>query len=261
LDGVLLWQKNFTYEYSLNLNTVTIDLDGNLYLAGSIADHQSGSLKAIIVKCDGLGEILWQKTYTGSESLLIQNVLFGTDGYIYAIGSDWSGNAVFLKCSANGALIWSKKYLLGQRVCLTGLSQDCEGRLLCCGYSYSDIEPVLDSFFSVLLELSDSGELSMQRGWQNTPIQFSDFVSLGIDADGLICIVGDTSRLAGSWKSLNGTMSLLDSSQSDCDITVENINGTCSPSGFSELFPALSVDSTTGGKDVLAMKIRRSCLD
>jgi len=104
--------------------------DGNFLTCGSTNSHNGdfdanhGKYDAFLMKTDGKGNILWEKTYGGSGNDALNNMIETSNGDVYAIGNTTSndgqvsgnhGGAVYgdiwlIKTNSNGKLLSQRCY-------------------------------------------------------------------------------------------------------------------------------------------------------
>lgn len=89
--------------------------DGGWIVAGATASSGEGENDVWVVKLDGDGEIVWQKTYGGSGNDYATCIGLTMDGGYIVVGTTYSfgaggSDAWLLKLDGNGETIWQKAY-------------------------------------------------------------------------------------------------------------------------------------------------------
>jgi hypothetical protein len=117
-DGMLLWGRE-TYSPTggyCRFNDVTTDGDGNIYAAGAV-DTLSHNFDVCMVKYNPDGELLWKKTWNGSNSYNDEASDIALDHYgnIYAAGttcisSEYVSDILIMKYDNAGNLLWLHSY-------------------------------------------------------------------------------------------------------------------------------------------------------
>lgn len=124
-NGNLQWQKSYGGSLSDACFEISATNDGGYVVAGRSASSDGdvalnkGSDDYWIFKIDGAGNLLWEKTYGGSQSEMARSCVQAPDGNYYVMGSTNStngdvtgnhGNGDFwvLKLDTLGNLIWQK---------------------------------------------------------------------------------------------------------------------------------------------------------
>lgn len=155
-NGIIQWQKSYGgFLYSTVIDHMRETSDGGYVLAGQALDYDERSADYWILRLDGDGEILWQRTYGESGSDVVQAVQQTSDGGFVAAGYTRSFGAGdldvwVLKLDANGDVQWQKTY---------GTSA--------IEFAYS-IEEVTSGFIVGALSRSDIGVLVMKLGSDGT---------------------------------------------------------------------------------------------
>lgn len=90
--------------------SVALDANGNVYVAGSTSSYGAGE-DALILKYSASGSLRWAKTWGGSSDDYATRIAIGPDGYIYVVGSTssygvGSRSMFLLKLTSNGDLKW-----------------------------------------------------------------------------------------------------------------------------------------------------------
>jgi len=114
-DGSLDWQKAYGgagYDYAASVEPTA---DGGYVVAGGTDSFGSGQTDLWVIKVDGTGAILWQKTFGGTAVETAVSVRPTSDlGFVVVGGTQSSGEGDFdflvLKLDANGSLVWQKTF-------------------------------------------------------------------------------------------------------------------------------------------------------
>lgn len=117
-DGLTLWYKEFPHPWYFAFRDLTIDIAGNIYVAGSGPDTiGSTDINLIILKTNSSGTISWCKGYGGLGGEVSWSVDCTSDNNILATGwtesydSPGAGATAYtIKADLNGNLIWTKFY-------------------------------------------------------------------------------------------------------------------------------------------------------
>lgn len=119
-EGNLVWQKTFGGEqhrargYAIHQTT-----DGGYIVAGEILSPEprlakSGYLDALVVRIDGSGELIWQKTFGGEDMDIALAIQQSSDAGFVLAGVTWSfGNwtqAYIAKTDRDGNLLWENAF-------------------------------------------------------------------------------------------------------------------------------------------------------
>jgi len=199
-DGTLLWSRTWGALGSDSVGPITLDGSGNVYLAGCSSSFSSdGSNALLLLKFDGTGRLLWQKTWerTG-ETLYAMSVGLDDQGNIYMAGDvtrekQYQGNPVsqddpfVLKISAGGTPQWGRAWGGDHSDLPYGGCTDAAGNTYVSGF-YWMYDGVNEQVF--LLKYDASGDLDWQKTWGG------DFSCQGagviLDWSGNVYVAGQT---------------------------------------------------------------------
>ena len=219
--GNIIWQKNYGgsgYDYCLS---VDITSDGGYIMSGysNSTDHDitfnHGDYDTWIVKTDADGNIIWQKSYGGSNTEYNNSIFETVDGNYFVVGSSLSNNGDVSGCHApntfhdywvfminsDGDLLWQKCYGGFNGDYATNAIQTEDKGFIITGYSASNDGDVTGhhgiSYNNDIwtLKINSFGEIVWQKS-----LGGSDHDS-GMDimqtSDGGILICGQTESIDG----------------------------------------------------------------
>lgn len=88
---------------------------GDLYVAGSTQSFGAGQKDVYIIKTDSKGNVIWSKTFGGSNDDEANEIIKTADGNLLIVGNTSSfgagGSDIYLiKIDTSGALLWQKQY-------------------------------------------------------------------------------------------------------------------------------------------------------
>lgn len=147
-SGNLVWLKNIGGAYSEEGNALIETADSNYIVVGQ-REVIENEFDYYLVKVTDDGEVLWTKSYGGSNSDALRTVLefksnnFLVSGYCYSedgdvVGSHGSGDAWTLLVDGNGEILWSRSYGgSGPDIWYSGLKID-ENTICFCGTTGSE---------------------------------------------------------------------------------------------------------------------------
>jgi hypothetical protein len=107
--GKQIWNKTWGGYDWLFLHDIHIDLNGNIYLVGSIEVNQSKSLDMHFLKIDDAGTILWNHTWGGEnidEYHVVASYIYNN---IYVAGT-YNDQTIMLSYNSSGYLNWNVTY-------------------------------------------------------------------------------------------------------------------------------------------------------
>ncbi|MEW6365018.1 MAG: hypothetical protein AB1714_10310 [Acidobacteriota bacterium] len=167
--GAVKWQKAYWQGteakwYKELAEAVRQTKDGGYIVAGYVSPKSSWDYQALVMKLDKNGNIVWQKTYGGQESLA-RSIQQTTDGgYIVAIEvyytqSYGQGDIWLLKLDANGNITWQKKYGSRQEYEFpTCVQQTADKGYIVSGRAYG--KALKYTYDGILLKVDSTGNLT-----------------------------------------------------------------------------------------------------
>ena len=141
-NGNLLWQKTYGGSGYDDGTSVKQTSDGGDIIAGWTESFGVGGRNVYLIKTDANGNLLWQKTYGGSDYDWVFSVQQTSDGGYIIAGLTESfgagGRDVYLiKTDADGNLLWQKTYGGSDDDCGTSVQQTSDGGYIIAGYTFS----------------------------------------------------------------------------------------------------------------------------
>jgi len=122
----IIWQQCFGGS-SIDVAYDLIAIENGYFIAGGTGSNDGdisfhrGLGDGWLIRIDSIGNLLWEKTFGGSDSEEIRRILPSTDGNYYLLGSSWSSDGHInydpypgsldywiVKINANGNIIWEK---------------------------------------------------------------------------------------------------------------------------------------------------------
>jgi len=116
----IVWSKTYGGVNADDAMSVQQTFDGGYIVAGSTESYGAGDWDAWLIKTDGEGNELWNKTYGGIYEDIADCVIETSDGgYAVAGYTEYSGGKYelwIIKTDENGTEVWSKNYRNGDKV-------------------------------------------------------------------------------------------------------------------------------------------------
>jgi hypothetical protein len=176
-NGDVQWAKTYggtndDFAYSVQQTS-----DGGYIVAGTTNSFGAGVGDFFLIKTDASGDIIWAKTYGGTNTDLAYSVQQTSDGgYIVtgltrSFGAGW--NDVFLiKTDENGDIQWAKTYGGTSSDAAYSVQQTSDGGYIVAGFTYSFGAGVGDFF---LIKTDASGDIIWAKtyGGTNTDLAYS----------------------------------------------------------------------------------------
>jgi len=113
-NGNLVWQKIYTTTSTKDINSI-IQINIGYIACGSIADSELDTLKALLLRLDDFGNIIWEKRYKplnrgaggGTINLINQTYVIG-GGSVNSTGNRL--NSFFIRTDTSGNLLYEKVF-------------------------------------------------------------------------------------------------------------------------------------------------------
>ena len=196
-DGNMLWQKSWGGDKHDHFFSVISALDGGFVIVGKtrsndIEDVQNkGFYDAIIVKYDKDGNLLWQKSWGGSEEDSFNDLYFLDDGSFIAMGiSGWS-DAIIIKYDKDGNLLWQSSYGNEAYQRINSSIIDRKGNLIVCIESYfiDEGEYYNGDEDVIIISYDKNGNMLWQKNWDGGNADRAK--NLFITEDNSLFVLGD----------------------------------------------------------------------
>ena len=169
--GELQWSKTFGGSKNDFGNSVAVDTYGNVYVAGTTNSYGAGAADIILLKYDSSGNLLYYRTWGGTQNDYGTGVAVDSGGYVYVTGYTYrlgptpgTSAVVLLKYDPSGNKLFQQTWGGTFNDFATGIAVDLDGHVYVVGYTKTNaITPGVPSAF--LLKYDSSGNLLFQRFW------------------------------------------------------------------------------------------------
>jgi Beta-propeller repeat len=175
---------------------VVADNLGNVYVVGTTNSLGAGGSDVVLLKYDSSGNLLYQKTWGGTQNDFGTGVAVDAGGYVYVTGYTYSlgptpgiASVFLLKYDPFGNLLFQKTWGGIKNDFATGITVDLDGNVYVTGYTKSySITPGVPSAF--LLKFDQSGNLLFMKVWGGNRGDFA--YSVAVDAAENVYVTGYT---------------------------------------------------------------------
>ncbi|MFQ5906150.1 MAG: hypothetical protein ACE5JA_06210, partial [bacterium] len=143
--GNVLWEKTYGGESTEYGYSVDQTVDGGYVVAGHTRIG-AGNYDFYLVKTDSLGNLLWERTYGGSENDRGYSVQQTSDGgyviagYTESFGAG-SGDVYLVRTDSLGNVLWEKTYGGSRSDAVYDVQQTLDGGFILGGHTYSFTDP------------------------------------------------------------------------------------------------------------------------
>lgn len=142
-----LWQKQLGSAADDIVNSMAVDLSGNVYTVGrtlgDLAGNNTGLSDAFITKHDSNGNEVWKNQLGTLGNDEIKDIVVDSAGNLYTIG--WMGdssNAWIAKYNPDGTQLWEKPIGTGYDIASGALAIDLNGNLYITGHTLANLEGI-----------------------------------------------------------------------------------------------------------------------
>jgi PKD repeat protein len=189
-SGNLEWSKTFGGTNIDFAGSVQQTQDGGYILAGSTSSEGAGESDLYLVKTDNLGNLVWSKTFGGTNNDFAGSVQQTQDGgYILAGSTDSEGagntDAYLVKTDNLGNLVWKKTFGDADNEGIESIQQTQDGGYILMGNGSGLSSPYSD-FYLVKTDISGNlgwskkfGGISSEHGHSVQQTQDGGYILLG----------------------------------------------------------------------------------
>lgn len=197
--GNRLWKRTYGGPYCDYGAGVVETADGGFLVAGGTESYGSGIYDAYLLRLDGQGRKIWEKTYGGKGSDCGYALLPAADGGFVVAGESEYGlqgrpQVYLFKTDATGKLLWEKRYRGGGDSYGWALRQTADGGFIVAGETevqWSDG----GGFVSYLIKTDGDGNLLWERSYGGEG--YSTAYGVCQTADGGYLLAGKRETAAG----------------------------------------------------------------
>ncbi|RZK18424.1 MAG: T9SS type A sorting domain-containing protein [Flavobacterium sp.] len=205
--GIILWQKTLGGTNHEMAKSIQQTSDGGYIFAGStdsndgdVSGNHSTFLDCWIVKLNGTGEIIWQKTMGGTSDDFASEIQQTSDGGYIIAGLTASNNGdvtqqhgIFdcwiLKLNSIGEIIWQKTYGGTNQDSATSIQQTLDGGYIVAGNTYSNDGDVSGNHGDLdlwIVRLNASGTIVWQKSFGGTSTDYANSIKQRLDGSYIV---------------------------------------------------------------------------
>jgi len=201
--GTITWRKYLRHQYAegalydSNFRYVIQTSDGGYLIAGE-AEYGGRGDELVLVKIDGLGNLVWEKLYESEDDDSCRGLVPTRDGgYLICCRSWGSGgtyiNVRLLKVNSSGLPVWQKTYGKSRLDEATDLIVPKEGGFVFAGYT----EQSSGWGDAWVVRLDDNGNITWQKRYRGTKDDW--FYSIQQTTDGGYVAAGYTNSFSSTY--------------------------------------------------------------
>ena len=186
------WFKTYGGTGNDSASSIQQTSDGGYIVAGDTTSFGAGNRDIWLLKLDGEGNAMWQKTYGGTGREWIESIQQTSDGGYIVAGHTPSfgaggGDAWILKLDDSGNVTWQKTYGGTGYDRTSSIQLTSDGGYIVAGYTTSFGAGGGDAW---VLKLDGSGNVTWQRTYGGTALDFAG--SIQQTSDGGYIVAGYT---------------------------------------------------------------------
>jgi len=191
-EGNIIWAKTYGGTEDEFASSVQQTSDGGYIVAGWTNSFGTGSYDFLLIKTDANGNIIWAKTYGGTDDDRAFSVQQTSDGGYIVAGSTWSFDAVvydafLIKTDANGNIQWAKTYEVIALDNALSVQQTSDGGYIVAGYTVTISGVGADIF---LIKTDEKGNIQWAKTYGGR--SWDDASSVQQTSDGGYIVAGGT---------------------------------------------------------------------
>ncbi len=198
--GNKLWNKTFFESNWDCAYSIIQTKDEGYVISGYTWSKGAGKADAWVIKLDNKGNMVWNKTFGGSENDEAHSIIQTKDGYYIIVGTTQSKGAGewdtwIIKLDEQGNMEWDKTFGGSDDDCAYSIIQTEDGGYAISGYTRSKGKGKTDAW---VIKLNNKGNMV----WNKTFGGYDNDIARSIiqTEDGDYVIVGETqSKGAGEW--------------------------------------------------------------
>ncbi len=243
-SGNVIWAKTYggtNYDWAYSVQQTS---DGGYIVAGYTYSFGAGSADLFLIKTDANGNVIWAKTYGGTNYDWAYSVQQTSDGgYIVAGGTDsfiaGDDDIFLIKTDANGNIIWSKTYGGASNDSASSVQQTSDGGYIVVGYTNS-FGVGLDDIF--LIKTDANGNIQWTKTYGGTNYDWA--YSVQQTSDGGYIVAGGTASFGAGGADLFLIKTEANGDIGSCSI-IQNVSPTVTTPSLTVTTPSPSVSSVS----------------
>ncbi len=225
IDGNVIWEKTFGGEKFDGFQKIRATANQSFLVAGTTNSSEnapnqaSGQGDIWILNIDADGNIIWEKTFGGSRSDLLEDLTIDSAGDIYLTGSTFSKDGNFqsnttfmndgfvLKLDADGNLLWGQQYGTDTPDGFNAITTTSNGTIAMLGYegiqntTVSGIQGKYEQDIW-LQQINANGQVQLSQNLGGSAIDDGD--AIGTTTDGGLLVAGTSLSFDGDISSPKG---------------------------------------------------------
>ncbi len=202
--GAHYWARTYGGEGFDNFSALQPTADEGYIVLGAANSYGEGNDDFWILKLNGSGDVMWQKSYGGAGADKAESILQAADGGYIVLGTTYSfgnGASWALKLDSDGNVIWQRIYGVSNNTIAKSIQQTTGGGYIVAGSAYL---PDAGGWDFWVLKLDEDGNPAWQKTYGGTSGDNAQDNAESIlpTADGGYIVVGRTSSFGVELESI-----------------------------------------------------------
>lgn len=209
--GEIVWKKVYGGNKNEQFFSIAITSDEGFIVAGFTSSTNiagitnNGTNDFLLVKYNSAGELVWQKSYGGSEIDNLTSVITTSDGGFAAVGTSESTNlseitnngerdGIIVKYNSTGEVEWQKNYGGYENEEFSSIAITSDGGFIVTGFiSSQNITGITNNggMDACIVKYNSTGELVWQKNYGGN--SYDSFTSIIVSSNGEIVVAGSSS--------------------------------------------------------------------
>ena len=195
--GETCWHRAHDGTYIESAQAVKRLPDGTMLVGGHSLNHGQGGYDILLININSDGEVLWARTWGGTESEQLRDMAVGSDGYIYITGwtmSDGAGvkDVLIGRFHPDGTPDWTRTWGMSANEDGRALVLDADDNIYIAGQTSSLNDPMTEA---IMLKLDSAGNLLLPLIISEPDHESANCI--GVDFSGNIYLGGEV--WSGDW--------------------------------------------------------------
>lgn len=180
-SGAQIWNLTRGGRYYDDFETLLLDSDGFIYLAGSSIDFFEGASELYLVKFDETGKLLWNRTWSSRNNAFFRPITLDSKGNIYLvenmiINEEMTSVTFLIKYNSFGIQLWNRTWDGSENVHCNAIALDLQDNIYLTGQKVNILDETITDL--LLLKFNHSGNLQWTHVLERTVWDYCNTIKL-----------------------------------------------------------------------------------